>query len=118
MRSWIRRSGLALACCIGGSLPVGGLAGCEASVSHRRPAYAQSDFFVYDAPPRPRRDVMFGPAPGPDFFWVNGHWYRDRGRWAWMNGYWERRPFSRASWRPGRWDRRGRGWVWVGGQWR
>ena len=67
------------------------------------------------APPPPRAE-MITPAPGPSYFWVNGHWRWDNGQHIWVPGHWEA---SRASeiWVPAQWVQRGGGWIYVGGHW-
>jgi hypothetical protein len=49
-------------------------------------------------PPRPRVIRVRPPAPGPDYFWVDGYWYPNGRRYAWHNGYWSRPPYSGARW--------------------
>jgi hypothetical protein len=71
---------------------------------------------VREAPPAPRYEDR-GPQPGPDFFWVEGHWTRDRDHWVWIRGHWDRRPRPEAVWVAGHWDRRDDGYVWVEGSW-
>jgi hypothetical protein len=73
--------------------------------------------YVQVAPPAPQVEVM-GVAPGPNHFWVAGHWYWAGGRYAWRPGYWEaRRPGH--EWVMGHWDHRpGHGHYWVEGRWR
>jgi hypothetical protein len=71
---------------------------------------------VREAPPAPRYEDR-GPQPGPDFFWVEGHWARDRDHWEWIRGHWDRSPRPEAVWVPGHWDRREDGWVWIDGHW-
>jgi hypothetical protein len=55
------------------------------------------------------------PAPGPSYFWVNGHWRWENGAHVWVPGRWEA---SRPSeiWVPAHWVQRGGGWVYVGWQ--
>lgn len=93
------------------ALPLTALTGCEAHIYPARVAY-------YDEAPPPPRDVVVGVAPGPDFVWIGGHWYRDRDRWAWADGRWGRRPYAHARWEEGRWEHRPRGYAWVEGRWR
>jgi hypothetical protein len=71
---------------------------------------------VHEAPPAPRYEDR-GPQPGPDFFWVEGRWSRDRDHWVWIRGHWDRRPRPEAVWVAGHWDRRDDGWVWIDGHW-
>jgi hypothetical protein len=71
---------------------------------------------VREAPPAPRYEDR-GPQPGPDFFWVEGRWSRDRDHWVWIRGHWDRAPRPAVIWVPGHWDRRDDGWVWIDGHW-
>ena len=57
------------------------------------------------APPSPRIERNNIRRPGPDFIWIDGYWYPDRGRYKWHNGYWTRPPFAGARWVPGRYER-------------
>jgi WXXGXW repeat (2 copies) len=58
-------------------------------------------------------------APGPDFFWIGGHWHWNRG-WVWLGGHYERHPHFHPGgyWEAGRWEHRGGSWVWREGRWR
>ena len=58
-------------------------------------------------------------APGPDFFWIGGHWHWNGG-WVWIRGHYNRHPHFHpgAGWVAGHWDRRGGAWVWREGHWR
>ena len=60
-----------------------------------------------------------GIAPGPDYFWVGGHWHWNGG-WVWLRGHFDRHPHFHpgGGWVDGRWDRRGGNWVWHDGHWR
>jgi len=71
---------------------------------------------VREAPPAPRYEDR-SPPPGPDFFWVEGRWSRDRDQWIWIRGHWDHRPRPEAVWVAGHWDQRHDGWVWVDGRW-
>ena len=64
-------------------------------------------------PPEPR--VYRVPArPGPEFVWVEGYYYPERGHYVWHDGYWTRPPYEGAYWvqpyhfggryYPGRWE--------------
>ena len=71
-----------------------------------------------EAPPAPIVEVI--PAqPGPDFFWIGGHWHWNGG-WVWVRGHYDRHPHFHpgGGWVEGRWDRRGGSFVWVEGHWR
>jgi hypothetical protein len=71
-----------------------------------------------EAPPAPLFEAV-PYAPGPDFFWIGGHWNWN-GRWVWVHGRYDRHPHFHpgAGWEAGRWDRRGGSWVWHEGHWR
>ena len=77
------------------------------------------EIVVQAAPPAPIAED-YGVAPGPDFFWIGGHWGWAGGRWAWNRGYWGRHPHWHpgGGWEAGHWDRRGGGYVWREGHWR
>ena len=77
------------------------------------------EFVVEAAPPAPIVET-YGPAPGPDYFFISGHWGWADGQWVWTRGYWGRHPHWHAGggWVGGRWDRRGNGYVWREGHWR
>ena len=49
-------------------------------------------------PPAPRVIRVRPPAPGPDFYWVDGYWFADGGRYHWHDGYWTRPPYAGAHW--------------------
>lgn len=72
---------------------------------------------VVSAPPPPYAEAI-PPSPGPEFFWIRGHWDW-RGRWVWVRGYYARHPHYHygARWVDGYWGRRDGGWVWIGGHW-
>ncbi len=55
-------------------------------------------------------------APGPDYFWVGGHWHW-RGGWVWIGGRYEHHPdfHPGARWVAGHWERRDGSWVWREG---
>ena len=49
-------------------------------------------------PPAPRVVRVRPAAPGPGFFWIDGYWYADGGRYHWHDGYWTRPPYEGAHW--------------------
>lgn len=68
-------------------------------------------------PPPPRVEVIAEP-PGPDFFWVYGHWAWGGREYRWEDGHWERHR-EHAHWVPHRWVPDGRGrWRLHEGYWR
>ena len=47
-------------------------------------AYAQVSFGIrVGPPPRPRVVRVWPPRPGPDWEWVDGYWFVERGRYRW-----------------------------------
>lgn len=78
------------------------------------PARAQVSFgFSFGQPPPAPRVYRVPPQPGPDYVWVNGYWYPERGRYAWHDGYWAHPPYADAYWVEPYWDGR----AYVGGYW-
>ena len=59
------------------------------------------------------------PAPGPDFFWIGGHWQWNN-RWVWVHGRYDRHPHFHpgGGWEAGRWEHRDGRFVWREGHWR
>ncbi len=62
------------------------------------PASAQVSFGISIGAPPPPRAYRVAPYPGPDYTWVEGYWYPQRGRYRWRDGYWARPPFATAYW--------------------
>ena len=64
--------------------------------------------------PPPPRSYRVPPRPGPEFVWVEGYQYPERGHYVWHDGYWTRPPYQGAYWDapyhvggqyfPGRWQ--------------
>jgi hypothetical protein len=73
---------------------------------------------VYSTPPALIVEQQ-GPAPGPQFSWIAGHWSWN-GRWVWMRGEWRHHPHwhEGGGWVAGRWEARNGGNVWMEGHWR
>lgn len=90
---------------------------------------------VRNMPPPIREDR--GPAPGPGYSYLPGHWHWVGQDWAWVHGRWVPQvveampppiveqitvaPSPAHFWVPGHWTWRfdgNGGWVWVAGQWR
>jgi hypothetical protein len=92
--------------------PLAAHAGVDIGVNIGAPVVAEG------APPPPRVEVI-GTAPGPDYFWVAGHWTWNGGRWVWLAGSYRRHPHFHpgGGWEQGHWDRRGNNSVWVEGRW-
>ena len=78
------------------------------------PAHAQVSFgFSFGQPPPAPRAYVVPPQPGPDYYWVNGYWYRAGSRWAWRDGYWAHTSYDDSYWVEPYWD----GHRYVGGYW-
>ena len=69
------------------------------------PSLAASRPIVVDSAPPPPRLELVPLSPGPEYFWVRGHWTRHSGAWAWTPGVWVRPPWPGAIWLDGRWAR-------------
>ena len=77
-------------------------------------AYAQSSFGIrVGPPPRPRVVRVRPPRPGPDWEWVDGYWFVERGRYRWHDGYWTRPPYAGYRWVAPRYE----GGQWFNGYW-
>jgi len=85
-----------------------------------QPPPPASDVVVVESAPPPPLLETYGPAPGPDYFWIGGRWGWYGGRWSWVGGRWDRHPHWHpgGGWVPGHWDHRGHGYAWVEGRWR
>lgn len=66
--------------------------------------------------PAPQMEIITQ-EPGPDHFWIEGHWKRENGDWVWVKGYWAKPVRKEASWVKGHWVSQGDEWVWVEGHW-
>ncbi len=71
-----------------------------------------------EEPPAPIMETV-PVSPGPEYFWVAGHWHWNGG-WVWVRGGYQRHPHYHpgAYWEPGRWTLRAGTWVWHDGHWR
>jgi hypothetical protein len=74
--------------------------------------------YYASTPPPPLRVETFGPAPGPDFLWVSGHWGWNNGAYMWTPGRWEHRPRAHAVWVIPRWERRSGRYEFHPGYWK
>ncbi len=83
------------------------------------PQQGQVAEVIANEPPPPPITEVVTVAPGPDYFWVSGHWHW-RGGWVWVHGHYDRHPHFHpgGAWVDGHWDRRGGNFVWVEGHWR
>jgi len=73
---------------------------------------------VAPLPPPPPRVEVIPVAPGPEFFWVYGHWTWVGHEHRWEDGHWERHR-EHEYWVPHRWERDERGqWRLHEGYWR
>jgi hypothetical protein len=79
-------------------------------------AWANAPDGISGGPPAdaPREDP--GPAPGPDFFLVPGHYRPEADRTVWVRGFWARSQPG-WDWVPARWVRRADGWEYREGYW-
>ena len=67
------------------------------------------------APPVEQVEVIPA-APGPNYFWIRGHWHWENGRHVWIPGHYEgHRTGSR--WVPARWAANGPEWELIPGHW-
>ena len=71
---------------------------------------------VAPAPPAYKVETV-PPPPGPDTFWIAGHWRWDGGTHVWVPGIWETRR-AQEVWVPAHWVHHGHDWRYVGGHWR
>lgn len=69
-----------------------------------------------DGPPADHPDDTPGAAPGPNYFYVPGHYTPDGDRLAWTNGFWAKEQPG-WDWVPARWVRRPGGWTYRDGYW-
>jgi hypothetical protein len=101
---------LALACA---ALPAAVRAGVDINISVPAP-----EIVIRTAPPRERVEVVPA-APGPDYFWIGGHWqWTDH--WVWVGGRYDRHPHFHpgGGWEPGRWEQHDGRYTWREGHWR
>lgn len=61
-------------------------------------AQAQVSIGIRIGEPPPPRAYRVPPRPGPDYVWVEGYQYPQRGRYVWHDGYWTRPPYEGAYW--------------------
>ena len=81
------------------------------------PAQAQLSGFVgTTTTPPPLQIESVPPAPGPNYFWISGHWRWDANQYAWLPGRWE---VSRPGWYwvPAHWVHDGPNWRYIAGSW-
>jgi len=69
-----------------------------------------------NGPPSDHPDDAPAAAPGPDFFFLPGHYSPDGDRLAWTPGFWARIQPG-WDWIPARWVRRPDGWEFHEGHW-
>jgi hypothetical protein len=80
-------------------------------------ASAQGRVYIREGPPPLRREVVIA-RPGPDYFWVRGHWGYAGGRWVWAPGRWLRPDRPHRRWAQGHWVHNRHGYYWNEGRWR
>jgi hypothetical protein len=61
-------------------------------------ANAQVSFGIHIGEPPAPRAYRVPPRPGPEYVWVEGYQYPQRGRYIWHEGYWTRPPYQGAYW--------------------
>jgi len=61
-------------------------------------AHAQISFGIRIGEPPPARAYRVPARPGPDYVWVEGYNYPERGHYKWHDGYWTRPPYEGAYW--------------------
>src|SRR5262245_44335741 len=67
-------------------------------------------------PPPPPQQEAVPVSPGPQWFWIAGHWQWNGVRYVWVAGHWERhRPGMR--WVPAHWENWNGRWRYVHGHW-
>lgn len=69
------------------------------------------------APPPPPRRIHKIAKPGPQYFWVSGHYVWRGGRYVWVKGHWKKKRPGYV-WVQGHWAKRGGYYVWIEGHWR
>jgi hypothetical protein len=67
-------------------------------------------------PPADHPPDTSAPAPGPDYFFVAGHFEPDAGELSWKPGFWARSQPG-WDWVPARWVKRSTGWDFRSGDW-
>jgi hypothetical protein len=85
----------------------------------RRPAIAANrPAWRVNGPPADQPDDTPPPAPGPDYFYIPGHYEPTAAgeRLAWVPGFWSRVQPG-WDWVPARWIRRPDGWDYRSGRW-
>ncbi|HEY5056302.1 MAG TPA: hypothetical protein VII58_09090 [Acidobacteriaceae bacterium] len=95
------------------------LCGAALAAAMAVPAVGQVSFGIQLGrnPPPPLRYEARPPMPGPGFYWVDGYWRLDRGRYVWAPGVWQRPPYSGAYYTHGHWDHYPDGWRYHDGHW-
>jgi hypothetical protein len=61
-------------------------------------ATANAQISIRLGEPPPPRGYRVPPRPGPDYVWVEGYQYPERGHYMWHDGYWTRPPYQGAYW--------------------
>src|ERR1044071_8067425 len=78
---------------------------------------ASGDVVYASYAPPPGRVEVIGPAPGPQYFWMDGNWRCGGAAYHWVPGRWVVVAQSRL-WRRGRWHPNRNGWFYETGHWR
>jgi WXXGXW repeat (2 copies) len=61
-------------------------------------ARAQISIGIHIGEPPAPKVYRVPPRPGPDYEWIEGYWYPDRGHYKWHDGYWTHPPYAGAYW--------------------
>ena len=78
----------------------------------------QVEVVASEAPPTPIVEAI-PVAPGPEFFWIGGHWHWNGVQYVWFRGHYVIRQAGWGHYVPGHWAwRPGLGrYVWVPAHW-
>jgi hypothetical protein len=76
---------------------------------------AMAAVYVDVAPPEARQEVI--PAHRAGYVWAPGYWTRRNGNWFWVRGHWERERHG-MYWHPGHWIERDGRYVFVQPTWK
>jgi hypothetical protein len=88
----------------------------DGTVARARAASGDQPAWRTTGPPATHPDDTPDLAPGPDYFFVSGHYVPEGDRLAWRRGFWARLQPG-WDWVPARWVRRSEGWEFRRGYW-
>jgi hypothetical protein len=80
-------------------------------------APAAGEVVVATGPPPAIRVETVPPPPGPESFWVAGHWRWENNAHVWAPGRWETRRVEEV-WVPAHWHHEHGRWTYTAGHWR